>query len=57
MRFVSTGGFPSGNEFDTYLRDAFDVLYAEGERGAPKMLSVGLHCRLVRHWIEHFPPS
>ena len=47
MKFVSTSGFPSGDEFFTYLRDAFDVLYAEGVEGAPKMLSVGLHCRLV----------
>lgn len=47
MRFVTTGGFPTGNEFYTYLREAFDVLYAEGEAGAPKMLSIGLHCRLV----------
>jgi putative urate catabolism protein len=47
MRFASPGGFPSGTEFFTHLRDAFDVLYAEGAAGAPKMLSVGLHCRLV----------
>ncbi|WP_099023546.1 allantoinase PuuE [Mycolicibacterium palauense] len=47
MKFVSTSGFPSGDEFFTYLRDAFDVLYAEGEAGAPKMLSIGLHCRLA----------
>jgi allantoinase len=47
MKFVTSGGFPSGTEFFTHLRDAFDVLYAEGEAGAPKMLSVGLHCRLV----------
>jgi allantoinase len=47
MRFVTTGGFPSGNEFYAYLREAFDVLYAEGAAGAPKMLSIGLHCRLV----------
>ena len=47
MKYVSPSGFPSGDEFFTYLRDAFDVLYAEGAAGAPKMLSVGLHCRLV----------
>jgi putative urate catabolism protein len=47
MKFVSASGFPSGTEFFTYLRDAFDVLYAEGAEGAPKMLSIGLHCRLV----------
>ena len=47
MRFAIAGGFPSGDEFFTYLRDAFDVLYAEGAAGSPKMLSIGLHCRLV----------
>ena len=47
MKFVSVSGFPSGSEFFTYVRDAFDVLYAEGSAGAPKMLSIGLHCRLV----------
>jgi putative urate catabolism protein len=46
MRFATTQGFNSGDQFFTYLRDAFDVLYAEGET-APKMMSVGLHCRLV----------
>jgi putative urate catabolism protein len=47
MRFASPGGFGSGDEFFTHLRDAFDVLYAEGVAGSPKMLSIGLHCRLV----------
>jgi allantoinase len=47
MKFVSMSGFPSGDEFFTYLRDAFDVLHAEGAAGAPKMLSIGLHCRLA----------
>lgn len=47
MRFSSPGGFSTGEEFFAHLRDAFDVLYAEGEAGSPKMLSVGLHCRLV----------
>lgn len=47
MRFASPAGFPSGDQFFTHLRDAFDVLYREGAQGAPKMLSVGLHCRLV----------
>jgi allantoinase len=45
MRF-SGGGLVTGEDFFTYLRDAFDVLYAEGET-APKMLSIGLHCRLA----------
>lgn len=46
MRFAIAGGFNSGEQFFQYLKDAFDVLYAEGAE-APKMLSIGLHCRLV----------
>ncbi|MBF2003559.1 MAG: allantoinase PuuE [Synechococcales cyanobacterium M58_A2018_015] len=46
MRFATAQGFNSGDQFFAYLRDAFDVLYAEGET-APKMMSIGLHCRLV----------
>jgi putative urate catabolism protein len=46
MRFVNTQGFGGGEEFFTYLKDGFDVLYAEGAT-SPKMMSVGLHCRLV----------
>ncbi|NYT75807.1 allantoinase PuuE [Alcaligenaceae bacterium] len=46
MRFASPQGFNSGEQFFTYLRDAFDVLYAEGKH-APKMMSVGLHCRIT----------
>ena len=46
MRFASPQGFNSGDQFFSYLRDAFDVLYAEGET-QPKMLSIGLHCRLA----------
>jgi putative urate catabolism protein len=46
MRFVNPQGFGNGDAFFAYLKDAFDVLHAEGER-APKMMSVGLHCRLV----------
>jgi putative urate catabolism protein len=46
MRFASAQGFNSGDQFFAYLRDSFDVLYAEGA-DAPKMMSVGLHCRLV----------
>jgi putative urate catabolism protein len=45
MRFATAQGFNSGDQFFSYLRDSFDVLYAEGE-AAPKMMSVGLHCRL-----------
>lgn len=47
MRFATLNGFTSGDDFYAYLRDAFDVLYAEGMAGAPKMLSVGLHCRIA----------
>jgi putative urate catabolism protein len=46
MRFATAQGFNSGDQFFTYLKDTFDVLYAEGE-SAPKMMSVGLHCRLA----------
>lgn len=47
MRFVQLQGFNSGDQFFTYLKDGFDTLYAEGEKGSPKMMSVGLHCRLA----------
>jgi len=47
MRFATAQGFNSGDQFFTYLKDSFDTLYAEGESGAPKMMSVGLHCRLA----------
>lgn len=50
MRFATPQGFNSGDPFFAYLRDAFDVLYAEGDPqglNAPKMLSVGLHGRLA----------
>ncbi len=46
MRFATVQGFNSGDQFFAYLRDSFDVLYAEGAE-APKMMSVGLHCRLA----------
>jgi putative urate catabolism protein len=47
MRFATPQGFNSGDQFFSYLKDSFDVLYAEGKAGAPKMMSIGLHCRLV----------
>ena len=47
MRFATPQGFNSGDQFFSYLKDSFDVLYEEGKEGAPKMLSIGLHCRLV----------
>jgi len=46
MKFASTAGFNSGDQFYTYLRDSFDVLYREGET-RPRMMSIGLHCRLT----------
>lgn len=46
MRFGTPQGFNSGEQFFQYLKDSFDVLYAEGEE-APKMLSIGLHCRII----------
>ena len=47
MRFAIQAGYSSGDDFETMLRDAFDTLYAEGKAGSPKMLSIGLHCRIV----------
>lgn len=46
MRFAAAQGFNTGEHFYTYLKDAFDTLYAEGAE-SPKMLSIGLHCRIV----------
>ena len=50
MRFSLPQGFSQGDDFFTYLRDSFDALYAEGDpagQNRPKMLSVGMHCRLL----------
>ena len=46
MRFATAQGFHTGDQFASYLIDAFDTLYAEGATN-PKMMSVGLHCRLI----------
>jgi putative urate catabolism protein len=46
MRFASPQGFNSGEQFFTYLKDSFDTLYEEGAT-APKMMSIGLHCRII----------
>jgi len=46
MRFASPQGFNSGDQFFTYLKDSFDVLYREGEV-RPRMMSIGMHCRLL----------
>ena len=46
MRFATTQGFNSGDQFYNYLKDSFDALYSEGEK-LPKMMSIGLHCRLI----------
>lgn len=63
MRFAIQAGFTNGDQFESYLKDSFDYLYEEGAAGAPKMLSIGLHCRLIgrpgraaalRRAIEHF---
>ncbi|MBJ3764170.1 allantoinase PuuE [Maribius pontilimi] len=62
MRFATPQGFNSGDQFEAYLRDSFDCLYAEGLAGRPKMMSVGLHCRLagrpgrimaLRRFLDH----
>jgi allantoinase len=50
MRFVQAQGFNTGEHFFTYLRDSFDALYAEGDPAGldrPKMMSIGMHCRLL----------
>jgi putative urate catabolism protein len=47
MRFATAQGFNTGDHFYSYLKDSFDCLYHEGKRGSPKMMSVGLHCRLA----------
>ena len=46
MRFATNQGFNTGDQFYTYLKDSFDALYEEGKTN-PKMMSVGLHCRLI----------
>jgi allantoinase len=47
MRFAIPNGFSHGQEFSTYLKDSLAYLLEEGRNGSPKMMSVGLHCRLV----------
>jgi OHCU decarboxylase len=47
MRFAIQAGFTEGAQFERYIRDSFDCLHAEGVAGRPKMLSIGLHCRLA----------
>ena len=47
MRFAIPNGFSNAEQFSTYLKDSLDYLVEEGRRGCPKMMSVGLHCRLV----------
>ncbi|MBT6098110.1 MAG: allantoinase PuuE [Marinovum sp.] len=47
MRFATPQGFNAGDQFFNYLKDSFDALYAEGVAGSSKMMSVGLHCRLI----------
>lgn len=47
MRFATAPGWVTGEDFGSYLTDAFDTLYAEGQAGSPAMMTIGLHCRLV----------
>lgn len=47
MRFATAPGYTDADQFFTYLRDSLDVLHAEGVAGAPRMFSIGLHCRLI----------
>ncbi len=62
MRFATPQGFNSGTQFFEYLKASFDMLYGEGEAGQAKMMSVGLHCRLMgrpgraqalQHFLEY----
>ncbi|WP_420334210.1 allantoinase PuuE [Roseibium sp.] len=62
MRFAVSPGWSDGEDFFNYLKNAFDALYEEGETDTPKMMSIGLHCRLVgrpgkimalRKFIDH----
>ena len=53
MRFANSPGWITGEHFYQYLRDTFDTLYAEGAAGRAKMMSVGLHCRLVGRPGKH----
>lgn len=46
-RFNENSGFSTGDDFFQYMRDAFDLLYREGQKGSPKLLSIGLHDRLI----------
>ncbi|MGL6209341.1 MAG: allantoinase PuuE [Paracoccaceae bacterium] len=47
MRFATAPGYIDGEQFFRYLKDSFDILYAEGTAGSAKMFSIGLHCRLI----------
>jgi len=47
MRFATPQGFNTGEHFFSYLKDSFDLLWLEGAEGSPKMMNIGLHCRLV----------
>ena len=47
MRFATAPGYIEGEQFFTYLKDSLDVLHAEGMDGRAKMVSIGLHCRLI----------
>jgi OHCU decarboxylase len=47
MRFAIQAGYTNGDQFESYLRDSFDMLYSEGQEGRPSILSLGLHCRLI----------
>ena len=62
MRFATAQGFSTSGQFFDYLKDTFDTLYSEGVEGSPKMMSIGLHCRLIgrpgritaiKRFIEH----
>lgn len=47
FKFLTGCGFRTPSAFYEHLKNAFDVLYEEGEKGAPKMMTIGLHCRII----------
>lgn len=47
LKFHSATGAFSPTQFFDYLQGAFDILYEEGKAGQPKMMTIGLHCRII----------
>ena len=54
MRFATAQGFNTGDDFYNYLKDSFDTLYNESSlTGSSKMMSIGLHCRLIGRPVSY----